>query len=331
MKATQNFHHQSHDCMDLHTGENLVLRPLFYDETIQKQYDKDGFVNMDFLTAFELETLRSLYAELKKHERKEKKNMPTDFELSFFFNDPSYRKRVFNTLSAFFQPLVDRHLDNYKPIIINIFDKPPGGIGEVPIHMDWSFVDETKYSSVSVWVPLINVTRENGTIELVKGSHKKQQYRGTFIPYSFDGHWDKLKTKYLEPQNLNAGQICILDNSIIHWTADNYSDKTRTTIQIIMAPAEAPVNLYYKDPNANQDRIEIFSVDSDFYTDFYIYDKPEASRSLGFVDYKIPQWTEEDMVEIIAASNPKIKDYYNGRDAVDVHAKARVFGEKVKI
>ncbi len=295
------------------------MRKLFHDSKLQEQFDRDGFVNLDFMSPSELDTLKELYNEVKKCKRTEKKNMPTEFELSFFFNDPEYRKKVFDTLNPFFQRLVDQHLVDYKSIIVNIFDKPPGGIGEVPIHMDWSFVDETKYTSVSVWIPFLDVTRRNGTIELVRGSHKLQQFRGTYIPYSFDGLWDKLKNKYLEPQNLRAGQICVLDNSIIHWTSDNDSDKMRTSVQLIMAPAEAPVHLYYKDPHANENKLEVFSVDSEFYTDFCIYDKPKTSRSCGFIDYKVPQWSEKDMVEKIAVNNPRIMDYYSGKSKVPVN------------
>ena len=144
-------------------------------------------------------------------------------------------------------------------------------------------------------------------MELVKGSHKLQRYRHQQIPYSFDGLWEKLRKKYLEPQNLKAGQICVFDNGIIHWSTDNNSDKMRTAIQLVMAPKEAPIQLHYKDPDKKENKLEVFSVDTDFYFNFHVNGKPEQSRSCGFIDYKVPKWTEKQMVEKIAINNPGIR------------------------
>ncbi len=292
------------------------MRRLFHDPDLQHQFDKDGFVKIDFLSVSEMATIKRLYTEVKKFERPETKSLPATFDCTFFFSDKNYRQRVYDLFSEFFQPRIDKLLVDYKFVIINIYDKPTGGTGEVPVHMDWSFVDETKYTSVSVWIPLQDVTRENGTLELVKGSQKLQKYRHSFIPYSFDKLWEKLRRKYLEPQNLKEGQILVFDSSLIHWSTNNDSDKVRTAWQLIMAPSEAPVYLCYKDPEANKDKLEIFEVDEEFYTDFHIHGIPGSSRSCGFVDYKVPIWTEKEMVEKIAVNNPGIWDYYTGKAKV---------------
>ncbi|MCP4121540.1 MAG: phytanoyl-CoA dioxygenase family protein [Bacteroidetes bacterium] len=299
------------------------MRRLFHDTKLQAQFDRDGFVNIDFMTPSELDTLKEIYREVKRHVQLDRKNLPAEFELSFLFSDPEYRKEVYERLHRFFQPLIDKHLVDYKYIGVNIFDKPPGGNGQVPIHMNWSFVDETEYSSVSAWIPFLDVSREKATIELIRGGHKLQKYQKTYIPYLFDGLWNMLNEKYPESQNLRAGQMGVLDNSIIHRTSDNDSDKLWASVQLIMAPAEAPVQLYYKDPDQNEDRLGIFAVDSEFYQDFYINDKPDLSRSCGFVDYKVPQWAKEEMVEKNADKNadknPGIRDYRTGIAKIPVH------------
>jgi len=292
------------------------MRRLFHDHDLQHQFDKDGFVKIDFLSVSEMETIKRLYSEVKKFERPETKNVPSTFDCTFFFSDKPHRKRVYDAYSEFFQSRIDKLLLDYKFVIVNIYDKP-GGTGEVPVHMDWTFVDESKYTSVSVWIPLQDVTRENGTLELVKGSHKLQKYRHTNIPYSFDKLWEKLKRKYLEPQNLKEGQIIVFDNSLIHWSTNNKTNKVRTSLQLIMAPSEAPVQLWYKDPEANKNRLEVFSVDEEFYSEFHVRGIPESSRSCGFIDYKVPIWSEKEMVKKIAIKNPAIRDYYTGKTKVD--------------
>ncbi len=56
----------------------------------------------------------------------------------------------------------------------------------MPIHQNWTFVDEDKFTSVSVWVPLCDVSRFNGTLEVVPKTHNTlTKYRSPSIPWVF--------------------------------------------------------------------------------------------------------------------------------------------------
>ena len=275
------------------------------DPDLQKTFDKDGYVLIDLLNEKEVQELFELLASLSDAKNKTGFTVDSSYKLSFFSDSPEYRKLVFEKISDFFREKVNKYLLDYDFLIINLFDKEPGG-GEVPVHQNWTFVDESKYTSVSVWIPLIDVTRENGTLEVVKGSHRVlTPYRSPSIPWVFKDLFDPLRKKYLEPLNLKVGQAGIIDDSIIHWSSENKSQKVRSTIQLIMKPKEATPIHYYRDQNA-QDKLEIYEVDSQFFTTFKMNEKPENVKKIGSADFSYKNLTEQEMLEKIAQNNPDI-------------------------
>jgi len=283
------------------------MRAVFHSPDLEEKFNKDGFTNVNLLTQEEIEELRNIFEELDTEGRKGTANVDASYKLSYFNNDPVYKKKVFNTISSYFQDKLDGILKNYKPLMINIFNKEPGK-GEVPVHQNWTFIDEDKYSSVSVWIPLVDVNRENGTMEVVRGSHKVvSKFRGPTIPWAFEDIVPLIKTKYMEAINLKAGQASILDDSIIHYTSQNNTQEPRMAIQLIMRPEEATPIHYYR-PSEEEDKLEVIEVNSDFYTRFDMNAKPVGVKSLGFIDFKYPTYTEEEMVRKISANNPAILD-----------------------
>lgn len=281
------------------------MRPVFHASNLEEKFNKDGFVNVDLLSASEVEDLREIFKRLDEEGRKGTFNVDSSYKLSYFNNDPAYRKKVFDTVSEYFRDKLDNILKDYKPLMINIFNKEPGR-GEVPVHQNWTFVDEDKYSSVSVWVPLVDVSRENGTMEVVRGSHKVvSKFRGPTIPWAFVDLIPEIKEKYMEPINLKAGQVSILDDGIVHYTSENNSEEPRWAIQLIMRPKEATPIHYYR-PSDTENKLEIIEVDNDFYTRFDMNTKPVGVRSLGVIDFICPKYTEEEMARKIAENNPEI-------------------------
>ncbi|HYD89928.1 MAG TPA: phytanoyl-CoA dioxygenase family protein [Flavobacterium sp.] len=283
------------------------MRQVLNDPRLEQQFDKDGYVIVDLLSQQELQEIRNTFRDFVEEGKRGLKNVESSYKLSFFNSDGEYRSRVLQTIADFFQAKVDKYLKGYKPLIINLFDKEPGG-GEVPIHQNWTFVDERKYTSVSVWIPLQDVSRENGTLEVVKGSHRVlTDFRSPTIPWVFEDLFTELKEKYLQPLNLTAGQVGIIDDSIIHWSSENKTNANRAAIQLIMVPEEAVPLHYYMDPAGNKDKLEVFEVDAGFFTTFNMLEKPKNVKSIGYIDFKPFKYTEEEMVEIIAKNNPAIR------------------------
>lgn len=284
----------------------MKQRVLKNDE-LQEQFDKNGFVVVDLLNEGKLNELFRVLITLQEDKKNTKLTNDSGYNLSFFSESDDYRKKVFETISAFFQPLVDEYLAGYEPLIINTFDKVPG-TGEVPVHQNWTFVDESKYTSVSVWIPLVDVSHANGTLEVVPGSHDTlTPYRSPTIPWVFEGLADILKDKYMEPLNLKVGQVAILDDALLHYSSINKTDKVRSTIQLIMKPDNAPAIHYYR-PQPDAQQLEVFQVDQAFFTRFKMDEKPSGVPHVETIPFQYSCFSERELVERVSKNYPNILD-----------------------
>ena len=274
-----------------------MKRPVFHDPDLQATFDRAGFVTLDLLDAAKRAELQELLAGIYRDSTKDNARVQSEYELSFFNKDTEYKRRVREAIHGFFAPLLDPILDDYEPLIVNLFNKVPG-TGEVPIHQNWTFVDEAKYTSVSVWVPLCDVARVNGTLEVVPGTHRSlTPYRSPSIPWVFAGREDEIKEHLMEPLELSFGQVAILDDAILHYSGDNHSDADRGTIQLIMKPRGVQAIHYYC-PDVEQGELEVFGVDSDFFAGFDMHARPEGAEVIDRVHFTYRLATDRELAPL---------------------------------
>lgn len=270
------------------------IKRIFMDEKLSSQFSNEGFVVLDLLNNDEFLDLENLYRRLFNEYKQVESTVNSDYDLSFFRQNGEIKKRIFDEMWAFFEPKIKIYLPNYEPLIINMFNKLPG-TGEVPIHQNWTFVDEDYHTSVSVWIPLCDVTRENGTLEIIPGSHLNiSKYRGPTIPWAFQGMENLLKEKYMQPLELKKGQVSILDDAIIHYSADNHSDKERPTIQLILKPKDA-VAIHYHTDSSQNGKLNKYKVDASFFMDFDMNSKTIDAPLIDTFSFQLPIMKESDL------------------------------------
>lgn len=276
-----------------------MKKNIFKDIDLENKFNKEGYVTLRLLNNEELSELFALLDELKSHYDRKNVNTNSSYELSFFSNNPDFKKMVLDKVYAFFKPHLDNILDNYKPLIVNLFNKKPG-TGEVPLHQNWTFVDESKFTSVSVWIPLCDVSRKNGTLEMVPGSHKTlTAYRSPSIPWVFTGLEKTIKKNYMKPLELKVGEVAILDDAILHYSGNNNSTMDRATIQLIMTP-EIATPIHYYCTNLKKGDLEVYKVDSDFFANFNMHSKPEHVPLIDKINFKFsPIKSEKDFATLV--------------------------------
>lgn len=278
------------------------MRNVFNDNNLQIEFVKNGFVRVPFISPEEVSELTNLFFEtlpqsggqINADETGVQNSRLVTYDFTFIDKNPAYKQLVFDLITKRFEKRMHELLDNYKPIIANYIRKQTES-GEVPLHQNWAFADERKCYTVSIWCPLVDSTIENGTLQVVPGSHKRfGEIRGPMIPWELDNIKREIIEKYLVPLETKAGDCVILDDSIVHYSAVNKTNDLRLAIQLICIPTEFPSIHYHMDPVSNPNRVEVLEVDKDFYMQFNPWKKPVGVKKLKTLEWKDRKLSEKE-------------------------------------
>jgi hypothetical protein len=279
------------------------MRRVLNNDDLQKEFEEKGYVKVSLFTPEEIAHLKDIHQSLEPNDRFNTQEKNVKYHFSFLDTNKEYKKNVFDMLSAAFQPKLDKYLYQYEPLVINFVNKEPG-LGEVPIHQNWNFVDETKYVSVSVWTPLVDVAEVNGTLEVIEGTHRTFRHilRSPSIPWFFTGYEKYLIENYCKPIEVSAGEALIFDDSIIHYSKPNQGSYNRLVIQVIAKPKEVQAKHYYMKKKLFGTAVEELDVDSNFFLNFkyHITDKPDGALKSKNIEYNLPSINKHKFDEIVS-------------------------------
>ncbi len=258
------------------------MRRTFLANDLEAQFQKNGYVEVPFLKADEVEMLKKYYfdslnesgGKLGPEDEKYQSQSEITYDFTFIDKNSDYKQKVFDMITSAFMARVGDYLDDYKPIIANFIRKMEDG-GEVPLHQNWAFADEHKCATVSIWCPLVDSNKENGTLEVVPGSHKRfGEVRGPMIKSELLEIQNEIIKHFMQPIPTKAGNAVILDDSIVHYSSPNQTDGLRLAIQLILIPKEEKSIHFHMDLAKNRTQVEVLEVDKDFYMKFNPWKKP---------------------------------------------------------
>lgn len=253
---------------------------MFLNPSYQANFLQTGAVVVDGFADRWLDSLRDCYSRLQA-----KKSSAVGFHSTILSRDLAHRSQVHYQLQALLQPLLSSYLSSYRPILCTFSTKSAQSpSSEVPIHQDWSFVDESKFTSVGFWCPLTDVDLDNGCLQIVKGSHRSATLlRAACTPFLYPQLIPLLQTQYLTPMPMKAGQAIFFDNRLFHCSPTNRSRFDRVAATAVLIPADSQL-MYYHAPDPNQPQtIERFAVDDDFYMSHIPGTRPELSERVKLV------------------------------------------------
>ncbi len=259
---------------------------IFRDEELQSSFERDGFVIVPYYSQEEIEELISVYEKLHPHNER-------GFFPSTFSNDKEYRTVVDAEIRRIGQKYIDQYCENIRIITGSFIVKNPSPESGMCVHQDMSLVDESRFTGINIWVPLVDLSIENGAIFVLPGSHRLfPTYRGSSIPEFFSPVMDEI-IDYLHPVVIKAGQAVFFDQSIIHFSPPNFSDNKRIVTNTYITHKDAEFRTYFWDGKTDG-RLEVFEQDKDFMLNFEqfgqnIHDRPKVGKSLGLVEYNFPK------------------------------------------
>jgi len=268
---------------------------VFRDDILQDSFEKNGFVVAPFYTPEEVKELTELYYHL--HPKDERGFFPSTFS-----KDKNYRTVADDEIRRICERAMNLYLRDYKTICGSFIVKSPGPESAMCVHQDMTLVDESKFTGINIWVPLIDLTKTNGVLQALPGSHRLYPtYRGSTIPGIYDEVSEQIKP-HLQTLFLKAGEAVFFDQSIIHYSDANLSNEVRIVTNTYFTHKDASFRIAYWNKDFGN-KVELFDEEDSFMTDFEqfghnIHDRPKIGKSLGLVDYNFPKITPEQLQKV---------------------------------
>ena len=282
--------------------KETMVQPIFISEQLQKEFDENGFVKITLLSSENITSLKVLFAKYFP-------NPSVDFYSSSYANDYNLKKEISDEIGKIMLPNLETIFRDYTWFGSAFLSKGNGPRSEMPMHQDWTIVDETKYIALNIWTPLQNTTEENGTLEVIKGSHKwHTALRAPTLPFYFNGFQSQLKDNLTIVPTL-ATEAVVLNQSLIHYSKANKTNDTRIALTTGVKSKNAPMIFHYWDKN-KPNEIEQFEQEDDFllqFTDFHkdIFNRPKLGKSIGKKEFHLNTITESEVRKLIFSNVSK--------------------------
>lgn len=261
---------------------------IFRDAALQSRFDEDGYVVMDFITPDEAHVMGQKFYEV--HDQ-----IPKGFYADAHSSDDELKNEIYSYTGTVFLDALEKHFKDYKILGGTYLNKSSDDVGKVGVHQDWTIVDESKYSSLTIWVPVQDVDGTNGAMRVVPGSHLFFDYhRSDNIPYAYRGNeqmlWDNMVTV-----QMRAGQAFVLNHAVIHASDINTSGKERLVIAYGLAPKNANLMFYYQERDIDA-KVEKFDMPNDFFQRYYnVGQRPKFGHVVDTFDYPVPAISSSEL------------------------------------
>ncbi|MEM7105963.1 MAG: phytanoyl-CoA dioxygenase family protein [Bacteroidota bacterium] len=238
--------------------------PLFKDPEVQDRFDQDGFVTLRVLEQEQVDELIQLYQQSSI-----KDEAGYGFFISMDNKDQALANKIMDRIYEIVLPKTDQHFQNAKAFTSSFVIKDPNPKGVVPIHQDWTFVDnEGKFTSVTCWIALVETTMENGALGAIKGSHNfLPAVRPSPSPQVVSPLRDLMFSlfPYVQLLPLQPGEAMIFDNRTFHASPPNTTDKPRLAVGLGFTQKEAQLVHYYLKSDGTESKMLKYAIEKDFF------------------------------------------------------------------
>jgi ectoine hydroxylase-related dioxygenase (phytanoyl-CoA dioxygenase family) len=128
--------------------------------------------------------------------------------------------------------------------VYNVRPKVPKvAAGAVPWHQDKSYwPDANSNPVITVWIPLVDSTLENGCLHIIPGTHRKRVIQHVKETYSGTGFLavedEHVKGKKIVVIPVTAGGAILFNDRLLHMSTPNHSDHVRWSVDLRYQPTD---------------------------------------------------------------------------------------------
>jgi hypothetical protein len=190
--------------------------------------------------------------------------------------DAALRAYIDDQLRPVVMPALAPHLDLdvLETVRVDYSVKPDGPESLLGPHQDFSIVDERRWTSLYVWIPLIATDAVNGTLHVLPGSHRySNTVRSRHVPAMFDPVLDEVEASSIVLE-CEPGELIVMVSGVVHFSPPNRSGALRLAAHGIFKPAEAPLVFYFADDETPADQVELYEVGIDDYIELALGERP---------------------------------------------------------
>lgn len=261
------------------------MKPLLQSAELQANFDRDGFVKIPLLSKEEVaQLLRDYVSVTGAHEA-----IDIPFITTSHSNDRELILQVDGYLQKVLTPAINRYLCNHSVLFGNFLVKRACENSESEPHQDITFVDENKYTSLSVWVALQDTDETNGCMYFLPGSHR---FRFTIRPtHYYPWAYEKVKSeikKHAKSFPVKAGEAFIFHHGVLHGSFSNNSDRPRVAAVMAAYHSHAPLLHYYL-PEGKGNILHKYGMDKEAYLSFVKNSPPAKGVFIEEQEYDFHQ------------------------------------------
>jgi hypothetical protein len=263
------------------TGGAPGVYPTLADAQLQARFARHGWVTTPLLDAARVASLRSAVEPF----------IPADRPPLYSphrGDEPVARRRIHKLLVERLGPVVDELLaPSHRIFMAGLVVKRPGPEGALALHQDWTYVDERRFVSGVLWIPLVDTEPANGGLYAIDGSHDLAlTYRGSpDWPQACDPIREELESSHVTPLKVEAGSVAVLDNRLLHGSFPNLGTEDRIVVALGFAPSHAEVIHYHRDARGTCRRLR---VDPSFLLAQELSVEPGGAAVLGSESVDLP-------------------------------------------
>ncbi len=260
------------------------------DRTLNSRLDTDGYVVVRVADNDIIEQALDVYQQYDS-------GIDSGYYASIHSTSRQYKEDVDRELQQIVWPPCDRILLDHQCLVAAMMVKPPTGSTVVPVHQDWNTIDESRGAGLTCWMPLTPITRVEGLMRVLPGSHHYLQgLRGSpGFPNPYQEIAERIDRELMIDVEVQVGEVMVMDGRLLHTTGQNTSGRTRVAAYMNAIPEDAqPLHFYRRDDGG----VEGYQVDRAFFTSFNIGEQPTGELFLQLTNYERPTITMPDLLRM---------------------------------
>lgn len=269
--------------------------PLFRDRALNHALFQDGYITLPFLNADEVLQLKELF--FQHHSESDVQGL----YVSSHAKDAAVTDAINDAIRSIFKRAIDEHIEAGLTLGGTFITKAARQTDRLEPHQDWSIVDESRFRSFTIWVPLQDTDDENGCMYVLPKSHEYVRgYRHVTIPSVFGPIYETI-WKHMTPVHLKAGEAIVFDHALGHASKPNSTDKPRIVATHSLISPNAEMRFYWN----NNGTVEEYLGENDFYTSEAAKTGPGHLTKIRDLDFEIHQLDDQEFYTLAGIEPPK--------------------------